>query len=267
MTRLPSYFLCHGGGPWPWYEGDTRQKFAELEASLKQVLPSLKETPKALLVISGHWESDVFSVSSNPNPPMLYDYYGFPDWAYQVKYQAPGSPELANRIAELINAAGIECVLDTERGFDHGTFSLAQPMRPEADIPIVQLSIRHDFDIDAHYKIGEAIAPLRKEGVLIIGSGMTYHNLTALGESGKIPSKVFNDWLRNNLSNQPKNKIINALSNIKNAPYSYFAQPKPDHIFPLIVAAGSAQNDECSTQFAQDDFFGNIAITNFKFGN
>ena len=173
MTYLPTFFLSHGGGPWPYMDGPFRRQFDTLEQSIKDIPRQAGGLPKAILMVSGHWESDEFMVSSSPNPPMLYDYYGFPEHTYHVHYRAPGSPELAARVMDLLKAGGMKAHADAERGFDHGTFSLMEPMRPEADIPVVQMSIRQSFDPAEHIAAGRLLAPLCEEGVLIIGSGLS----------------------------------------------------------------------------------------------
>lgn len=264
--RLPTFYLCHGGGPWPWFGGSMRTNFDLLELSLINLIPSLNEIPKAILVISGHWEETKFSVTTHPNPPMLYDYYGFPEFAYQIKYNAPGSPVLAAQIMKLLAENGIDSKQDKSRGFDHGTFTLMYPMRPEGDIPIVQMSVKNDYSVDEHLKLGRILSSLRDEGVLIIGSGMTYHNLSLLGEEGRVPSYEFNLWLRNNLVNKNAKKRAIALNNWETAPFSRVAHSNPDHLFPLMVAAGAGEDGECSIYFQQDNFFKTIAVTSFRFG-
>ena len=122
-ARLPTYFLSHGGGPWPYMEGHFRRQFDKLEASLKALPGELGTTPQAVLVISGHWEAPDFTVMSSPKPPMVYDYSGFPPHTYTVTYGAPGSPALAARVKGLLEKAGLPARLDPQRGFDHGTFS------------------------------------------------------------------------------------------------------------------------------------------------
>jgi|GEM_PF-4300345 len=138
-NKLPACFISHGGGPWP-YLHSMEPVMANLKASLEGMVRELGAKPKAVLMISGHWEASVFSVSPHPNPPMLYDYTGFPKHTYEVQYLAPGAPELAQRVVGLLRAAGLDAQADAQRGFDHGTFTPLVVMYPEADVPIVQLS-------------------------------------------------------------------------------------------------------------------------------
>src|SRR5664279_5412963 len=165
--RLPTYFISHGGGPWPFMSGPTRDMHAQLEAALRDMPRQLTAQPKAILLVSAHWEEDEFTVMGNAHPGMLYDYGGFPQQTYEVRYGAPGSPELAHRVQSLLQAADIRCEIDSERGFDHGMFAPMAVIYPEANVPVVQLSMKHRYDPHAHLALGRALAPLRLEEVLI----------------------------------------------------------------------------------------------------
>ena len=134
MAKLPTYFISHGGGPWPWLP-DLRRMMHSLEVSLANMPSEIGETPKAILMVSGHWEENDFAVMSSPAPGMVYDYGGFPAFTYQIKYAAPGAPTVAARVAELLNAAGLPTHLDGSRGFDHGVFAPMQVMYPDAKVP------------------------------------------------------------------------------------------------------------------------------------
>lgn len=267
MAQLPTFFLCHGGGPWPYLQGPLRQHFDGLEASLKGVLPSLDELPKAIVVVSAHWETEKFCVGTNPRPPMYYDYSGFPEHTYHVQYNAPGSPALAERIKELLEDGGLACGTDRQRGFDHGTFTLMEPMRPEADIPVVQMSVRSDFDPAVHIEAGRHLAPLRSEGVLIVGSGMTFHNLGAIGQDGREPSVQFDQWMREHLVGVTAGEREAALLDWRSAPAAHFVHPRPDHLIPLHVAAGAGEDGPCTIHYHEQAFFGAVAVTSFRFGD
>ena len=193
---LPTYFVSHGGGPWPFMKDQYGATYDVLEASLADLPRQLGGKPKAVLVVSGHWEEHEPTLSASPRPPMIYDYGGFPAHTYQVKYNAPGSPELARRAAGLLQGAGFKAGLDDQRGFDHGTFSMLYPVFPEADVPVVQLSLQHGFDPLKHIAMGRALKPLRSEGVAIIGSGLSFHNLRQFGPGGRLASHQFDDWLQ-----------------------------------------------------------------------
>jgi aromatic ring-opening dioxygenase catalytic subunit (LigB family) len=261
---LPTYFLSHGGGPWPWIEGPMRSMFDPLEKSLKDIFAvQIAQLPKAVLVISGHWEERQFTVSSGPEPGMVYDYYGFPDYTYQIKYSAPGAPALAHHVASLLNAAGIECMSDPDRGFDHGTFSLMQAMRPEADIPVVQLSLKLGYDPAEHMAAGRALASLRNDGVLIIGSGLSWHNLGLRGPSAAGPSSKFDAWLDNALSD-PAMRERNLL-HWTSAPAARLSHPSEDHLIPLMVAAGAADGSSATRIYHQTDLFGFVTASSYRF--
>lgn len=266
MQRLPVFYLSHGGGPWPYLDGPMRLAFHGLEVSLKALLPALEVQPRAFLVITAHWETPSLRISSAAKPEMLYDYSGFPEHTYHVKYPAPGNPELAGRLNALLASAGFEAALDAERGFDHGTFSLLEVMRPEADIPVVQLSIRQDYDPAFHIALGRVLSSLRYEGVLIIGSGFSFHNLAALNASGAVPSAQFDGWLRDALLGRGAADREQALLAWERAPSARFAHPREDHLIPLMVAAGAGEDSNCELAYHEDDLFGNISASSFRFG-
>src|SRR5215213_6202147 len=181
MTRLPTFFISHGGGPWPWLDGHFRRQFDRLEASLVEMVASLPAKPRAILMISGHWEEDRFTVMSGERPGMVYDYSGFPKHTYEIRYAAPGSPAVANRVRDLLEVAGLPVALDAERGYDHGTFAPLAVMYPEAEVPVVQLSLKQGYSPREHLALGRALETLREERVLIVGSGLSFHNLRAFG--------------------------------------------------------------------------------------
>jgi len=239
-TRFPTIFISHGGGPWPYIE-DMRQRFALTAAELEKLPSTLPVKPKAVLVITGHWEEPQFTVSTAENPPMEYDYYGFPEHTYHVQYPAKGSPALAKRVGELLNLAGIENAEDADRGFDHGVFVPMLLMYPEADIPIVLLSMKTTYNPFEHIKLGEALAPLRDEGVLIVGSGLTYHNMRGFGRPASLePSVQFEHYLYEAISNPDLQLRNQALINWEQAPLARLVHPREDHLIPLMVVAGAA---------------------------
>lgn len=264
-SRLPTYFISHGGGPWPFMPEKLSGTYRELAAFLAGLPRQIGVTPKALLVISGHWEETDFAVMAHPQPPMLYDYYGFPPHTYQVQYPAPGAPALAARVGTLIAAAGLATRQDQRRGFDHGTFTPLSVMYPQADVPVVQLSLRADFDPAAHIALGRALAPLRDEGVLIIGSGLSYHNLRAMSAAGREPSRRFDDWLGVALGADPQERGSHLLR-WEAAPAARLAHPREEHLLPLMVAVGAAFDEPCERVHHQDDFMGAISVSSFRFG-
>jgi aromatic ring-opening dioxygenase catalytic subunit (LigB family) len=218
---------------------------AELD-SLATYLRSLhdlpKEPPKALLCISAHWEEPVPTLMTSPNPPMLYDYFGFPPAAYTLSWPAPGEPKLAARVRDLFSKAGIESAANDERGFDHGTFVPLKVAWPDADVPTLQLSLQRGLDPAKHIAIGRALAPLRDEGVFIIGSGLSYHNLRELGPRGKPASEAFDAWLRETASLDAKERDAR-LTEWTAAPSARAVHPREEHLLPLMVVAGAAGSD------------------------
>ena len=192
---LPTCFISHGGGPWPWMKEQMHGAYDRLEAALQAMPRQVGTTPEAVLMISGHWEERDFTVMATEHPPMIYDYSNFPEHTYHVKYAAPGAPHVAERVRALLHGAGIAVQVDPERGFDHGTFAPLAVIYPNADVPVLQLSLKSGYDPQDHIAVGRALAPLRDVGVLIVGSGLSYHNLRALGPQAQGPSTAFDQWL------------------------------------------------------------------------
>ena len=265
--RLPTYYLSHGGGPWPYMEDSMRRRFDTLEASLLAIRGEWGDAVRAVLVISGHWETPEFAVSSGAHPGMVFDYYGFPEYLYHIKYDAPGSPELAMRVRAMLEAGGFSCDSDPERGFDHGTFSLLKPIYPDGEIPIVQLSVKLDFDPHAHLSVGRLLAPLRDEGVVIIGSGSSFHNLALRGPAAIEPSRRFDDWLQQALLKSSTSERRERLASWMQAPAARIAHPREDHLIPLMVALGAADEEPAQLVYHQDDFLGGWAMSSFRFGD
>lgn len=264
--QQPVFFLSHGGGPWPWLDGPFRRSFDWLEASLKALPAQLPEPPRAILVVSGHWEEPRFTVSTAAHPPMVFDYFGFPEHTYRISYPAPGAPELAERVVALAAAAGIAMDRDPERGFDHGTFSMLQPIWPDAHVPVLSVSLRADYDPAAHIAFGRALAPLRDEGVLIIGSGFTYHNLRRFDETALQPSAAFDGWLRHVLTDLPPAERTAALLGWSEAPSARIAHPREDHLIPLMVAVGAAEGEPGLCIYSEDAMRGAITASSYRFG-
>jgi len=264
---LPTYFLSHGGGPWPWLDGPFRGGFDVLEASLKDMRRELGEAPRAVLMVSGHWEESRFTLSSGDRPGMVYDYSGFPPETYRIRYAAPGSPVLAETAADLLRSAGLEAGTDATRGYDHGTFSLMKILYPEETMPLVQMSLRADLDPAAHLAAGHALAPLRDEGVLIVGSGLSYHNLAQLrGTAGHEPSRRFDAWLQETLIATSPSDREARLIDWARAPAARAAHPHEDHLVPLLVAVGAAGSSPAALTYHQKDFAGGITASSFRFG-
>jgi aromatic ring-opening dioxygenase catalytic subunit (LigB family) len=263
---MPTYFISHGGGPWPWIKDLLPGDPSILEASLAALPQQLDTTPQAILVVSGHWEAPDFTVQTNPNPPMLYDYGGFPEFTYHIQYPAPGSPEVAARVSQLLEAADIPVRSDPSRGFDHGTFAPLYVMYPDAEMPVLQLSLKHGYDPETHLAAGRALAPLRDEGVLIVGSGLSYHNLRNFGPGAQGPSHQFDAWLHQALLVEDLDERSHRLRHWEQAPSARASHPSEDHLIPLMVAVGAAESDAAVRTYHEDAYFGGVTASSFAFG-
>ena len=257
-TLMPVVFVPHGGGPMPLLGDVSHRELTAFMQNLAQDLP----TPEAILVISAHWEESIAHVSSAANPAMIFDYYGFPPESYEFRYPAPGQPQLAENIAQLLRANNIPVTLDDQRGYDHGTFVPLLLSYPHADIPVVQLSLLASLDPAAHIALGNAIAPLREQGVLILGSGMSFHNMRAFfspSPTVKTKSDNFDGWLVETLTSDALDYSQRAkrLNTWASAPDARFSHPREEHLLPLHVCFGAAK----ASSGAQHNFGGYLLGT------
>ena len=237
-------YFSHGGGPLPIL-GDASHK--SMVRFMRQ-LPSRLKRPEAILVISAHWEERVATVLGAQTPTMFYDYYGFPEEAYDIDYPAPGSPELADRVAELLNQNEIAAHIDPKRGFDHGLFIPLKLMYPQADIPALQLSLLRSLDPAAHVDLGIALRALMHENVLVIGSGFSFHNMRAFSWHGKNAPDSANDDFQNWLIEvctgpMPQSEREQRLIDWQKAPSASYCHPREEHLLPLHVCMGLANTD------------------------
>ena len=249
-TRQPSIYLPHGGGPWPFIQMPPAISDPAGDARLTAYLKGLSvHEPSAILVVSAHWEEARPTVMTHAKPPLYYDYSGFPAHTYELKWPAPGAPDLADRVVQLLSGAGIEHDTNPTRGFDHGTFIPLMLTWPEPTIPTTQLSLVKGLDPRVHLAIGQALAPLRDEGVLIVGSGMSFHNMRAFGNPQAGPqAEAFDAWVRETalLGASERNR---RLANWTDAPAARFCHPREEHLIPLMVCAGAAGSDPGSVPF------------------
>ena len=237
-------YIPHGGGPLPLLGDEGHQ---ELVGFLRSFAVSLTR-PKAILVISAHWEATVPTVTAGAMPSLLYDYYGFPDEAYHLQYPAPGDPALAGRIESALREAGLPVVMDTGRGFDHGMFVPLTLMYPEADIPCVQLSLIRGLDPALHLRIGHALAALAGEDILVLGSGFSFHNMQEFFKSpGSVGQKdprndAFQAWLAETCGNPGLRgqDRLERLATWETAPHARYCHPREEHLLPLHLCAGMA---------------------------
>ena len=236
----PTFFIPHGGGPCFFME-DPHGTWTGMEAFLRSLPARLPERPAAILVISGHWEIDGFSFTGAAKPNLIYDYYGFPPHTYQLRYDVPGAPEIAREAASLLEEEGLMAGIDSSRGLDHGVFVPLKVAFPAADVPIVQMSLQRRLDPALHLAAGRALAPLREEGVLIVGSGMSFHNMRAYGNPlATEPSTSFDRWLGESVSLEGKARAAR-LARWEQAPAARLSHPREEHLLPLMVAAGAAE--------------------------
>jgi aromatic ring-opening dioxygenase catalytic subunit (LigB family) len=237
-TVLPTLYIPHGGGP--CFFIDSPPEFARAWDGLGSWLRALPSTldvqPGAIVVVSAHWEAGVPTVTAAAAPPLIYDYSGFPPHTYELEYPAPGSPELATRIVRLLEASGIAAAADPRRGFDPAL----------------------------HLAIGRALTPLRSEGVLIVGSGMSFHNMSALrGATPPAGAATFDRWLRATVEAEPAAREARLVA-WRHAPDARLAHPREEHLIPLLVAAGAAGNDAGVCVFGERIL--GCEISGFRFG-
>lgn len=267
-TRMPTLFIPHGGGPCFFMPNppDHPKLWDKMGAYLRGIAQSLPARPSAILVISGHWEERNVTVNAGTAPSMLFDYSGFPPHTYQLEYPAPGSPELATEIRELLAKAGIASGTNSDRGYDHGVFVPFLLMFPEADIPVVQISLLASLNAEAHLAIGRALAPLRDQGVLIVGSGMSYHNMRnfrANTHALDSDSAHFDVWLSQTVAAEPQTREAQ-LAHWSKAPGARGSHPREEHLLPIMVAAGAAGSDRGQRVF-NDVVWGKV-LSSFQFG-
>lgn len=262
--RQPTIFISHGGGPCFWLDGSLGRAFDGLKAYLSGLLASLPERPSAILIVSAHWEEKRVTLGAARAPGMIFDYYGFPEHTYRLSYPAPGAPELAERARGLLAAACVETALDAARGFDHGVFVPMLIVDPGATIPILTLSLRDDLDPAFHIGVGAALEPLRDEGVLILGSGNSFHNLHTFFDGEAKAAAGFDAWLTE-AATKPSAEARNALlAQWSAAPFARACHPREEHLLPLMVVAGAAGADAGRRVF-RDAAMGK-AISGFAFG-
>ncbi|MDR3750545.1 MAG: class III extradiol ring-cleavage dioxygenase [Terracidiphilus sp.] len=267
--RQPAIFLPHGGGPcffmdWTWGPADTWHKTQSFLEGLAATLPA---APKALLVVSGHWEEPAFTAGSAAAPELIFDYSGFPEDTYRLTWPAPGSPELAARVAGLLEHAGLPSALDAARGYDHGVFVPLKVAFPEARIPVVTLSLTAspsgEFDPALHLAAGRALAPLRDEGVQIVASGMSFHNLRGYFKpETRERAQAFDGWLTQAVES-PAAERDALLAGWRKAPFAAYSHPRAEHLVPLFVAAG-AGGDAPGKRIFGDEPLG-AAISAYRF--
>jgi len=259
QNKVQIVYFSHGGGPLPIL-GDASHK---VMVDFMLQLPSRLRKPDAILVISAHWEESTATLLGAQNPPMFYDYYGFPDEAYAITYPAPGSPKLANRIAGLLNKNRIPARIDSQRGFDHGLFIPLKLMYPQADIPSLQLSLLRGLNSITHITLGRALRELMPENILVIGSGFSFHNTRAFSWQGIDTPDPANDAFQNWLIEVCAGSISQSereqrLIDWQKAPSARYCHPREEHLLPLHVCLGMA--DKPATTIFDDYILGKRGV-------
>ena len=240
--KMQIIYFSHGGGPMPLL-GDLSHE--QMVRFMKE-LPEKIEPPDAILVFSAHWEESIVTIQSNPQPQLVYDYYGFPKEAYAIEYPCKGNEVLAREIGDLLEKADIKCSLDNQRPYDHGSYIPLKLMYPNADIPVIQVSLNHNLDARTHLKIGKALQALVHENVLIIGSGFSFHNMREYDFSGinteDLKNNAFQEKLIHLCCNEKdeKNKWDQA-SEWETFPAARYCHPREEHLMPLFVCLGASQ--------------------------
>jgi 4,5-DOPA dioxygenase extradiol len=253
-TTMPVLFQAHGAPPLLDDDG----WIGEL-ASWAQALPR----PKAIVVVSAHWEARPLAIGATRPLPLIYDFYGFPDRFYRLQYPAPGAPAVAQRVRELLAAANIPCVDEPERGLDHGSYIPLLCMYPQADIPVLQISLPSEQPAEL-LAMGRALAPLRREGVLLIGSGFLTHNLRALSlRSTPGWARDFDAWSADVIANH---NIDALLDYRQRGPGVLESLPTHEHFVPVIFAAGAAGEGPVSFPITGFWFGGAMTRRSVQFG-
>jgi 4,5-DOPA dioxygenase extradiol len=258
METLPSLFLSHGSPALSLDPGETGIAWQRLAGALPR--------PKAVLCISAHWMTEEPAVSAPERNETIHDFYGFPEPLYRMTYTPPGAPALASQVASLLAEAGVATATDRARGLDHGAWVPLRIMYPAADIPAIQLSIQPYRDAAWHDRLGAALKPLRREGVLILASGGAVHNLRALARQGGPVApwaQAFDDWLAAALAEGRRDELLDWLVR---APHARDAQPTPDHFLPLFVALGAAGPGARGERIHQGFTLGSLSMAGFSFG-
>jgi len=254
-------YFSHGGGPLPILGDESHKAMVDFMARLSSQIAR----PEAIIVISAHWEESVATVLGSPNPPMFYDYYGFPEEAYDIMYPAPGDPALANRIGRLLGEGNIEGRIDNQRGFDHGLFIPLKLMYPDAGIPSIQVSLVQGLNPALHVKMGNALRELMQENILVIGSGFSFHNMGAFSwEGNNEPDPAndsFQDWLIGVCTDPiSQTQREHLLIHWEAGPAARYCHPREEHLLPLHVCLGMADESAPALKIFDDYILGKRAV-------
>lgn len=265
-TRMPTYFIPHGAGPCFFMDWNPPDAWDRTRMFLEAIAGELPEIPRAIVLISGHWLAPQFTTATAEKPELIFDYHGFPPHTYRLRYDAPGAPALAADVTKLLETAGQPTAQDPSRGFDHGVFVPLKVMFPKADIPVLALSLHQNLDPATHLAAGKALESLRDQGVLIVGSGMSFHNMRGYGDPRFGPiSDAFDHWLEQAVA-LPEAARTDAFTHWEQAPAARLSHPPraEEHLLPLLVVAGAAGADAGRRVFS--DRVMETTISGFRFG-
>lgn len=260
MRQFPTLFVSHGAPTLAIEPGPAHHFLRTLGEELGR--------PASIVVLSAHFDAPVATITAGAAPDTIYDFGGFPEALYKITYAAPGNPVLANQISNLLSAAGIPTRLDDDRGLDHGAWVPLSLMYPDAEVPVVQVSIDSRQDPAYHFRLGELLRPLREEGVLIVGSGGATHNLAlALRASQDAPlvdwANTFREWLAGAIENDRRSDLADYRTV---APDALRNHPTQEHFLPLLCAMGAAERDEPGSRIHKSDTYGALAMDMYLFG-
>ncbi|WP_430460778.1 DODA-type extradiol aromatic ring-opening family dioxygenase [Thalassolituus sp. LLYu03] len=267
MNTQPALYVPHGGGPCFFMEWPGNPHVWDKMAAMLQSIPQrVPEPPKAILLVTAHWEAPVFTFAGGQQPHLEYDYYGFPPHTYEITYRAQGAPQLAQRAAQLLRDAGIDATVDNNAAWDHGVFIPLKVAYPNEDVPVLAMSLKRGLNPADHLAAGKALAALRNEGVLIIGSGLSYHNLRAFfspASGDAQASRQFDNWLMEACARDEAGRA-EELQQWSTAPAARQVHPREEHLLPLMVIAGAGAADT-GEAFYQEVVFGK-AVSAIGFG-
>lgn len=264
---LPALFVPHGGGPCFFLDpddGPSDPMWQPMERYLAGLIGTLPARPRAILLVSGHLEEQAITLHTGERPGLLYDYYGFPEHTYHLRWDAPGAPDVARNAANRLAATGFATRTESKRGWDHGVFVPMKVAVPDADIPLVQMSLRADLDPADHIAIGRALAPLRDDGVLIVGSGMSFHNLRVRGAAAVAPSAEWDAALTAAVTDPDPARRAARVAAWEELPHARFAHPREEHLLPLMVSLGAGGEDTATRDHASNVL--GWAVSGYRFG-
>jgi 4,5-DOPA dioxygenase extradiol len=254
--KLPALFLSHGAPTLAVEQTGQTRAWAQLAGELPR--------PAAILAISAHWDTETPAASAATRPHTIHDFSGFPRELYEVRYPAPGAPQLAERAAKLLGEAGMQCEIDPQRGLDHGAWVPLKWMYPAADIPVTQLAVQSRRGARHHYELGQALAPLRDENVLLLGSGGIVHNLREIQWTAQEPvawARTFNDWI---VERVEKGALDELLDYRRLAPAASRSHPTEEHMEPFFVALGAGGFPARRVELGFD--YGSLGMDSYVFG-